>query len=171
MMSMKKLLILFSLILILCGCANDEIEDEYANFTHYKSDDFVNMVYNQGYIIAYLPPASETGSTTLLLYQVGKDDYIYIDKISEFEIPNDNNHIQFYKNKLYIIGDRGSLVKEYVLDGINTKKGEYLHFDMSKLGGNSIIWSIKNIKDNYIYLDVSDYGNIKCSLESRICEL
>ena len=71
---MKKLLILFSLILILCGCTFEEENNEYANFKHYKTEDLVKIVQNGGYAIALLPPTEMSGSASVLLYQVDKDD-------------------------------------------------------------------------------------------------
>lgn len=174
---MKKLLILFSLILILCGCSFEEENNEFDNFKHYKTEDLVKIVHNGGYAIALLPPTEMIGSATVLLYQVDKDDYILLNEISITEVSFDESHIRYYKDRLYVL--ESGIIREYILDGPNTKSNNVVIYDYKKITDNSSIYigSIEKIEDNYIYYTGSttngleSYDNIKCSLESRICEL
>ena len=90
---MKKILVVLFICLLLCSC--DKKEDKYADFEHYKLEDFNKYVsydfigggYNEKdtYVVADITPSkSEQNSciTEGVFYQIDKDNYIILKEIS-----------------------------------------------------------------------------------------
>ncbi len=161
--------------------------DEYANFKHYKTRDFIKIVGNGGYAVASLPPAGELGSETVLLYQIDRDDFILLEELSFREMLYNEEHMRYYKDKLYIFDSTISMIYEFTLDGVNTRRKDLI-FDMSDIFKAEVImydlYSIEKIESNYIYFRGSVRGyndkgnkpaghtdviNMKCSLIDYKC--
>lgn len=150
----KSNLLLIGIILLLCGCNNDQ----YNDFEHY---DLVNKdlnVYNyydekygmQTYALADMTPENYESVLTGFLYKVKNNDYILLEKLesSTRNAYNNDNIYQFYDNKLYGVGNGNTpMMFEIELKGKNSVIKE-IDFKMNNRSVGPT--SIKNIENDII---------------------
>lgn len=175
---MKKVILLFVAIIFLCACSDNKIEDEYANFKHYSSSDFKVALYYSNYVIANIPTNSESPEICVLLYMIGKDDYIFIGNITDATVVLNKSKVYLYENKLYVLPQTMPVPLECVIDGLSIKEKDYKEYNTSKIDKNRIYFtSIEKVDKDNIYfkgetmVDNKTFSNIKCSKDTYICEL
>lgn len=179
---MKRVLLIFISLIILCGC-NDKSKNDFSNYEHYnlngkdviyhKYIDNNNLTHR--YAIADITPDAYEISQYGLFYQISADDYILIDRIESTE--KKENISIFYENKLYVISmgeNPGNF--EYTLNREKLEKKE-LNFKFSK---GFLTRNIEKVKEDEIYYYAlsnddltgnSTYIELKCSLSTYKCEL
>lgn len=194
---MKKFGIFLLNLLILCGCANSVQKGKYDDYEriHFIEALANRKVFNTD-IYAVVDITEETvmvgpGEENALVYSIGPDEWIVLDKIESggsgsANIHNDPKYTYFYydkdkgENKLYTVRAFGSDLREYTLKGEKFEKKE-LNFDTSSIVEDSSTFylechTIEKIENNFIYYyanihNTSERVFIKCSLENYVCEL
>lgn len=175
-MKMKfRLLLIFSSILLLNGCAKKDTNLD--NYEHYNlTGKDIAVVYNYyfednsknyKYVIADITPENSDVVINGLFCQISNDDYILLDtfesKGNQINYRNRNTYI--YEGKLYIIRNiYSSKIMEYSLHGINIEKNEFIvEFDDRRL----ILSYIENVDNEYIYLYGRIYGSGSTAINSN----
>jgi len=195
--SMKKIVIIIFLFVILCGCESKETKGKYDT---YERVDFVGAnanrrVFNTD-VYAVVDITEETvmvgpGEENALVYQIGPNEWILLDKIESggmgsSSIHNDSSYTYFYydkekkENKLFILRSFGTALLEYTLKEEKFEKKE-LKFDTSSIVEKSSddfleMLKIEKVEDSAIYYQASTHNTredffVKCSLENYVCEL
>lgn len=179
---MKKTLIVFILLLTICGCSN-KTENRYDDFEHsnLSGKDIISYTnidddgLQHKYAIADITPDSHEIFIYGLFYQISSDDFILLTKI---ESSIQKEYVtKFYGNKLYVLDQNGDAYNiEYTLDKEKISKKE-LNFNFYK---GFAPYSINDIQENYIYYSAHTNDDstgssisvkIKCSLNTYECEL
>lgn len=186
-----RLLLIFSSILLLNGCAKKGTNLD--NYEHYNlTGKDISVVYNYyfednyknyKYVIADITPKNSEVVINGLFCQISNDDYILLDtfesKGNRINYINHNTYI--YEDKLYIIRNiYSSKVMEYSLHGIDVQKNEFLvEFDDHRL----ILSSIEKVDNEYIYfygriygsgstaINSNQYLHVKCSKTNHKCKI
>lgn len=193
---MRKVLVLFFLILVVSGCDNDK--NKYENFEHYdlknfriiNSNTFYSDKGSEIYVVADMSPEQAEGRENGIFYQINPNDYILLDiiNVSDYyeHLENNDSYTYFYDNKkkgekqLFIIRNLGSIRLKYNLNGENYEKIT-LNFDMTEISSEPLEYvqlsSISKVEDDYIYYKGNIHNReehnllIKCSLSTNKCQL
>lgn len=196
---MKKVLIVFFLVIILCGCGSKD--NKYKNYDHYDLSRYnykpINYtrdktgpwhdIVEENYAVAVLVEDYEKveGYEEGLLYKVGENDYILLDSFLGCETCyNIDGYNYLYKDKLYVKRETIGIY-EYTLNKEKTEKKKLefnydLIFDNYKeLNPTKYLtgYKIDEVNDEYIFFKGAYIYNIpnikinmKCSLKDLICE-
>lgn len=150
---MRKVLVLFFLILVVSGCDNDK--NKYENFEHYdlknfriiNSNTFYSDKGSEIYVVADMSPEQAEGRENGIFYQINPNDYILLDiiNVSDYyeHLENNDSYTYFYDNKkkgekqLFIIRNLGSIRLKYNLNGENYEKIT-LNFDMTEISSEPL---------------------------------
>lgn len=180
---MKKLVLLFTITLILCGCDNQEKD----TFKHYDLKDKDINIYKyetektlETYVLADITPTPYESVLTGLFYKVGNDDYILLETLesSTMEAYKKNYMYIFYENKLYGLGNGDTPnIFEIELNGKNSKFKE-LEFRVKDTNSAIFVNSLGSVDDKSIKLNgiifIDEHSQRKsfiCSLEDCLCEI
>lgn len=179
---MKKLLVVFLCLSILCGC--NKKEDKFQDFKHFSLQDKYVFSYSyhgpsnqiDEYAIADITPKKSEDNYTGLFYKIADNDYILIQEMNAcHDIGTEGKEYNYFAdNKLYLVRCWSTYVAELNKEKTTIKP---LNLDFSKFNNDGdkihIINIVKTI-DNYIYYNAMfDNSNeiIKCNLSNYICEL
>lgn len=185
-MSMKKLFIIILVLVtvLVGGCSKRDELDEYEHYDLKDKDtsayySYIDEENNQIYEYIVADISIENAVTDMihgLFFEVGRDDYILLDKIEvcngDRESYKYQSYTRFYDNKLYINRCSGAVALEYTLDGRKITKVDMA----SKLEKPLLLSSIKEIDENYIFYSAkkhytSEYQTLRCSREDYKCEI
>lgn len=159
--------------IFLSSCVNKE--NKYDNTEHFNLENFDDFFIASPYAIVKENGVEE--DTHYLLYQVSKDNYVKIEKISSCshgdKIEKSNSY--FYNNHLYTLRCPIHHAEEFVLDETNVQRKD-MHLDTSLIDDKELFLDeILNVDKNYIYykatLNNRKEIDIKCSLNDYKCEL
>lgn len=174
---MKKLFIIFVMILMICGCSNSS---KKGTFKHYDlKDKDINpysYIYEDGssdlYVLADMTSEEALSVVTGLFYKVKEDDYILLDTFESGQTDAyvNNSIYSFVFDKLYGIGNgKTPSTFIYELDGENSK---ILDVDFKFKDKKIIPSAIKDVDGNRIVFNVyNDDNKYVCSLSNYKCEV
>ncbi len=194
---MKKIIICILVLILFCGCTNNKQKGKYDDYEriHFVEAQVNRKVFNND-VYAVVDITEETvmvgpGEENALVYQIGPDEWIVLDKIESggsgfSNIYNDPKYTYFYydkekdENKLYTVRAFGLDLREYTLKKEKFEKKD-LKFDTSSIVESSPtsyleLYEMEKVEDNFIYYHASIHNTskrvfMKCSLENYVCEL